>query len=50
MSQHILGKPAIDIGAWEGEIQRRLRRGKIRLLISNILCFILAMAVMFFVI
>jgi hypothetical protein len=34
MRQHILKKPAFDLGAWEGEIQRRLQRGKTRLLNS----------------
>jgi hypothetical protein len=50
MRQHILKKPAFDLGAWEGEIQRRLQRGKTRLLISHILCFILASAFIFLVI
>jgi hypothetical protein len=50
MSQHVLKKSAMDTGTLEEEIQRRLRRGKARLLISNIFYFILAMAVIFFVI
>jgi hypothetical protein len=50
MRQHILKKPALDLGALEDEIRRRLQRGKTRLLISHLLCFILAVSVIFFVI
>ena len=50
MSQHILKKPAMDLGAMEVDIQRRLQRGKLKLLFSHILCFILALAFIFFVI
>ena len=50
MNQYILKKPAIDLGALEKEIQRRLNRGKIKLLISHVLCFMLAMTIVFFVI
>ena len=50
MSQHILKKTAMDLGAMEVEIQRRLQRGKLKLLLSHILCFILALAFIFFVI
>jgi hypothetical protein len=50
MSPYIIKKPAFDLGAMEKEIQRRLRRGKTRLLISNIFYFILAVTVIFFVI
>ncbi len=50
MSQHILKETALDLGAWEEEIRRRLRRGKARLLISHVLSFILSLIVIFFVI
>jgi len=50
MSQHILRKPVIDVGALEREIQRRLHRGKARLLIQDVLFFILAVMIIFFVI
>ena len=50
MSQHVLKKPALDLDAMEREIQRRLRRGKTRLLISHIFYFFLAMVIIFFVI
>ena len=49
MSQHILKKTALDLGAFELEIKSRLRRGKARLLISHILSFLLAVTVIFFV-
>jgi hypothetical protein len=50
MGQHVLKKPALDLDAMEAEIQRRLRRGKARLLISHIFYFFLAMVIIFFVI
>jgi len=50
MSRHIIKRAAVDPDAWEGEIQRRLRRGKTRLLIQDALFFILAAAAIFFVI
>jgi|GEM_PF-1513945 len=50
MSQHILKKPVIDLNTMEGKIQRRLQRGKTKLLISHILFFIMAVSVIFFVI
>jgi len=50
MSQHILKKPAIDLSAMEGEIKRRLRREKTKMLISHIFFFFLAMTIIFFVI
>lgn len=50
MSQHILKKPAYDLGAMEREIQHRLQRGKTTLFISHILYFILAVSIIFFVI
>ena len=50
MSQYILKKPAIDIGALEIDIQRRLQHGKIRLFISHIFFFILTVSIFFFVI
>lgn len=50
MSQRNARRPAVDLGAWEREIQRRLSRGKTRLLIQDALFFILAAAVIFFVI
>jgi hypothetical protein len=45
MSQHILKKTALDLGTWENEIQRRLQRGKIKLLISHIFFFILTVSI-----
>jgi hypothetical protein len=48
MSQHFLHKAAPDMCAMEVEIQRRLRRGKARLLISNIFFFILAVSAIMF--
>jgi len=50
MSQHILKKPVMDAIALEKKIQRRLRRGKTRLFLVDILYLILAMTVIFFVI
>ena len=50
MSQHILRKPAIDLGAMEEEIKCRLRREKTKMLISHIFFFFLAMTIIFFVI
>jgi len=50
MSQYILKKPALDLGALEIDIQHRLQHGKIKLLISHIFFFILTMSVFFFVI
>lgn len=50
MSQHILKKTALDLGALEDEIQRRLQLGKTKMLIFHFLCFILASVVIFFVI
>ncbi len=50
MNGHILKKPAMDLSAMEVEIQRRLQRGKFKLLLSHFLCFILALAFIFFVI
>ncbi len=50
MSQHILKKPALDVGAWEEEIQRRLRQGKAKLFITHILSFLMSLTVIFFVI
>ncbi len=50
MSRHLKSRPAVNPDAWEREIQRRLRRGKTRLLIQDALFFILAVAVIFFVI
>ena len=49
MNQHIIKKTAIDLEVVEREIQLRLSREKIKLLISHFLCFILATAVIFFV-
>jgi hypothetical protein len=40
MNQPIMKKPALDAAALESEIQRRLRRGKIRMLITHIFLFI----------
>ncbi|MCX6555913.1 MAG: hypothetical protein NTW95_00540 [Candidatus Aminicenantes bacterium] len=40
MSQHILKKPTLDLGALEIDIQHRLQRGKTRMLITHILLFI----------
>jgi hypothetical protein len=48
MRQHILKKPSLDLSALEDEIQRRLQRGKIKLLISHILFFILTVSVFLF--
>jgi hypothetical protein len=50
MNQHILKKPVLDLAAMEREIRRRLQQEKIKLLISHILCFLIATAVIFFVI
>jgi len=50
MNQHILKKPALDLGALELEIQHRLKRGKIKLLISHIIFFILSASIIFFAI
>jgi hypothetical protein len=50
MSQHILKKSALDLGALESEIQRRLQRGKTKLFISEFLCFLVAVIFIFFVI
>ena len=49
MNQHILKKPALDMGAWEIEIAHRLKRGKNRLLIVHALFFILTVSIVFFV-
>jgi hypothetical protein len=40
MIQSIAKKPILDSIALESEIQRRLRRGKTRMLITHILLFI----------
>ena len=45
MNQHILKKPALDLGALEIEIQRRLQRGKIKLLIVHIFFFMLTVSI-----
>jgi hypothetical protein len=50
MNQHILKKPVLDLGALEIDIQHRLKQGKIKLLISNIFCLIVALTIIFFVI
>jgi len=50
MSQYILKKPVLDLGAVEREIRHRLQQEKFKLLISHIICFILATIVIFFVI
>jgi hypothetical protein len=50
MSRHLKRRPAVDPDAWEGEFQRRLHRGKTRLLIQDALFFVLAAVVIFFVI
>jgi hypothetical protein len=50
MSQHILKKPALDLGALEGEIKHRLHWEKTKLLLSHIFYFFLAVIVIFFVI
>ena len=49
MSQHILKKPALDLGALEIEIQHRLQQGKTRLLITHGFLFILAASFILFV-
>ncbi len=48
MSQNALKKTAFALGAREDEIQRRLRRGKTKLLVSHALCFLLTAAAIFF--
>ena len=48
MSQHILKKSALDLSAWENEIQHRLQRGKIKLFITHILFFIVTVSIFFF--
>jgi hypothetical protein len=50
MSQHVLKKPVLNLGALEDEIKRRLKIGKIKLIISLILFFILIVSVFFFAI
>lgn len=49
MNQHILKKSVLDPTAMENDIQFRLKRGKIKLLISHILFFLLTMSFIFFV-
>lgn len=48
MSQSTIKKTAFDAGAVEDEIRRRLRRGKTRLFVSQVLCFLLSAAVILF--
>jgi hypothetical protein len=48
MSQYILKKPTLDLGAIEIDIQHRLQRGKIKLLISHILFFVVTVSILFF--
>jgi hypothetical protein len=48
MNGHILIKPALDLGALEIDIQHRLQRGKIKLLISHILFFAVTVSILFF--
>ena len=48
MSQYILKKPALDLGALEIEIRRRMQRRKTKLLISHIFFFILTVSVFLF--
>jgi len=48
MSQDILKKTALDMGALEIDIRRRLQQGKIKLLISHIIFFLLSVSVLFF--
>lgn len=50
MRQHTLKETALDVGSWEKEIQRRLQRGKARLLLIDASCLLLAMIIIFFVI
>jgi hypothetical protein len=50
MSQHILKKPVLDLGAVEGEFKQRMRLAKTKLLLSHIFCFLLAVTIIFFVI
>ncbi|HSQ34397.1 MAG TPA: hypothetical protein VLQ89_00245 [Candidatus Binatia bacterium] len=48
MNTHILKKPTLELGSLEIEIQHRLQRGKIKLLISHIFFFILTVSVFLF--
>jgi hypothetical protein len=48
MNQHIFKKTALDLGALEIDIQHRLQKGKVRLLISHILFFVVTMSILFF--
>ena len=48
MNGHILKKPALDLGALEIDIQHRLQQGKIKLLISHILFFVVTVSILFF--
>ncbi|MCU0236034.1 MAG: hypothetical protein MUC72_03005 [Acidobacteria bacterium] len=49
MSQHIK-RPAVDPGAWEEEIQRRLRRAKVQMNIFDFLFLAGAAIAIFFLI
>ena len=48
MNGHILRNPALDLGALEIDIRRRLQQGKIKLLISHILFFAMTVSILFF--
>jgi hypothetical protein len=50
VNERIVKKPALDLGSLEEEIQCRLQRGKIKLLIGHTLAFLLTMAIIIFVI
>jgi hypothetical protein len=49
MSEHMLKNYVVDLSSMEGKIRRRLRRGKVRLLLSEVFAFILATVVILFV-